>query len=103
MIAEEHGLSETVRVPAISGLATFIAFVICGAVPLIPYVLLAPENAFVVAISMTIVVFFVIGSLKSKWSLQRWWASGLETVLIGSGAAGAAYLIGYALRGLAAA
>ena len=103
MIAEEHGLSETVRVPAISGLATFIAFVICGAVPLIPYVLLAPENAFVVAISMTIVVFFVIGSLKSKWSLQRWWASGLETVLIGCGAAGAAYLIGYALRGLAAA
>lgn len=102
MIAEEHGLSQTVRIPVVSGLATFVAFVICGAVPLIPYVVLAPTNAFATAISMTIIVFFVIGSLKSKWSLQRWWVSGLETVVIGCGAASAAFIIGYLLRGLAA-
>lgn len=102
MVAEEHGLSETVRKPLTSGMATFVAFVLCGSVPLIPYLLLAPEPAFAAAISMTIVVFFVIGSLKSQWSLQRWWTSGLETAAIGCAAAGAAYLIGYALRGLAA-
>lgn len=100
MLAEEYGLSPVLRVPALSGLSTFAAFIICGAVPLLPF-LLSLERALELAVMMTAIVLFVIGSAKSRWSLQSWWRSGLETLVIGLLAAGAAYAIGYALRGLA--
>lgn len=102
MLFEEHGQSGMVRDPLRSALATFVAFVICGAVPLLPYTLLPGDTAMPIALSMTSVVFFAIGSMKSRWSLSRWWVSGLETLVIGLAAAGAAFAIGYFLRDLAA-
>lgn len=101
MLYEEHGQSGTVRDPMRSALATFAAFVICGAVPLIPYLVVPDGLAMPIALSMTSVVFFAIGSMKSMWSLTRWWISGLETLVIGLFAAFAAYAIGYLLRGWA--
>ncbi|MCI5077281.1 VIT1/CCC1 transporter family protein [Oricola sp.] len=101
MLFEEHGQSGTVRDPMRSAIATFIAFVICGAVPLLPYVLLPTDMAMPVALVMTSSVFFAIGSVKSRWSLNRWWLSGLETLGIGLAAAFAAFAIGYLLRGWA--
>ena len=102
MITEEFGLSENIRAPMTAALATFAAFVICGAVPLVPFFLFEPSLASPVALAMTAMVFFGIGSMKSRWSLARWWTSGLETLVIGCGAAAIAYGIGYALRGFAA-
>jgi VIT1/CCC1 family predicted Fe2+/Mn2+ transporter len=49
---------------------------------------------------LTGATFFVIGSIKAKWSLIAWWRSGLETLAIGLVAAGFAYLIGYWLKEL---
>ncbi len=103
MITEEFGLNENVRDPMRSAIATFAAFVVCGAVPLVPFLVLEPASAAPVALVATALVFFIIGSLKSRWSMAAWWRSGLETLVIGCGAAGVAYAIGYALRGFAAA
>jgi len=100
MVTEEHGLSENIRDPFKAAGATFLAFFICGAVPLIPYLLLPATIAFPIALAATTLVFFAIGSMKSRWSLSSWWASGIETMVIGCAAAGTAYGIGYALRGL---
>ena len=97
MMAEEYGLGGTLRNPAKSAMATFAAFQICGAVPLIPYFLLPSDRAMPVALTMTSIVFFTIGSLKSRWALTRWWVSGIETLVIGLGAASAAFVIGYLL------
>ncbi len=97
MLAEEYGLPAMSRRPAIAGLYTFSAFVICGGIPLIPYLLELPD-AFPWAILATGLVFFAIGSIKSRWSLARWWQSGLETLAIGMSAAGLAYVLGYLLR-----
>ncbi len=47
---------------------------------------------------MTALVFFLIGSTKSRWSPVSWWRSGAETLLIGLGAAALAYLVGALLR-----
>lgn len=99
MLAEEYGLPSTVRRPLAAGLYTFSAFVLCGAVPLVPY-LLGQEHAFRWAIGATGLVFFLIGSGKSRWSLAPWWQSGIETFLIGMAAAGLSYLVGYTLRHL---
>ncbi len=99
MLTEEYGLSPVQRKPLLSGASTFAAFLLCGAVPLMPY-LLGLEGAFSLAVTMTAVVFFVIGALKAKWSLASWWASGLETLCVGLLAAGASFAVGYLLRDL---
>ena len=76
-------------------------FCLCGAVPLVPFVL-GMDAAALVASVMTGAVFFAIGSAKSIWSTySRWW-SGLETLIIGLAAAGLAYGIGSLLEGLIA-
>ena len=100
MVSEEYGVTPILRSPWLSGLSTFLAFLLCGAVPLLPF-LLPFQNPFPVSIFMTMVVFFAIGSAKSRWSLASWWWSGLETLTIGALAAALAYVIGHLLGGLA--
>lgn len=100
MLHEEYGLTSVQRSPALAALATFLAFLICGAVPLFPFVLNLDQSP-LIASTMTGVVFFAIGTVKSRWSTQHWTASGFETLVIGLGAAGLAFLIGTVLQGLA--
>ncbi|MCF6344286.1 MAG: VIT1/CCC1 transporter family protein [Devosiaceae bacterium] len=99
MLKEEHSISPIQRSPIRAALATFIAFSICGAVPLIPF-LLGMDASAIIASIMTGMVFLAIGAAKSLWSLQRWWSSALETFFIGMFAAGLAYGIGVGLRAL---
>jgi VIT1/CCC1 family predicted Fe2+/Mn2+ transporter len=103
MLTEEHGQAIILRDPMTSALSTFAAFLICGAVPLLPYVLMPADQAMPVALTLTSIVFFAIGSMKSRWAITPWWKSGIETLAIGLVAAGAAFLIGYLLRDWAAA
>lgn len=100
MLNEEHGLSNVQRSPIRSAFATFIAFCLCGAVPLVPFLFGLPSSE-TVAAGMTALVFFGIGSVKSRWSTVKWYMSGLETAAIGMSAAGIAWGIGYLLQGLA--
>lgn len=99
MMREEHGMPAVARDPLTAASYTFIAFVACGSVPLLPYVagLASPEWTSAV---MTGAVFFAIGSLRSRWSPKSWWRAGLETLLIGMAAASVAYVIGYGLKDL---
>ena len=99
MMAEEYGLSPLVQKPINVALNTFVAFCLCGAMPLVPFVLGLPY-AFGLSLFMSVMTFFAIGSFKSRWSTASWWRSGLETMIIGVCAAMIAFLIGYALRGL---
>ncbi len=101
MLAEEFGAPKAERAPMPAAAVTFAAFVICGVVPLIPYTL-PISHEFTVATVATGFVFFLIGSLKSRWSTAHWWRSGLETLTIGLVAAGVAYLIGDLLKSLVA-
>jgi len=96
MMTEEYGLAKVVRAPMRAAVATFVAFVLCGAVPLVPFLLPLPHQ-FAVAVAVTGVVFFAIGSFKSRWTLASWWRSGLEVLGVGYGAAGLAYGIGAAV------
>lgn len=102
MLTEEYGLPMQERSAMKAAVGTFIAFLLCGMVPLAPYFfspsLLDRTAATVAATVLTALTFFAIGSAKSRWSLMSWWRSGLETLAIGMGAAVLAYLIGYALR-----
>lgn len=94
MLREEYGLPESVRFPWTAAIATFIAFIICGVVPLLPYLLSFPKP-FEFACGLTGMTFFMIGSIKSRWSIYSWWRSGLTTLVVGGIAALIAFYIGY--------
>lgn len=100
MMAEEYGLAPVLPDPVRAAMATFFAFGICGLVPLLPF-FFAFERPFVLSVVLTGLVFFAIGTAKSRWSLDPWWRSGLETLSIGAVAASVAYGVGYLLGGLA--
>ncbi len=100
MLAEEYGLPLQLRSAGIAALSTFAAFVLCGVVPLLPFVLDLP-NAFPLALAMTLAVFFAIGSMKTLWLVEPWWKAGLETLAIGSIAAALAYGAGVLLKSMA--
>lgn len=100
MLTEEYGLPREVRSPWMAAAATFSAFIICGLVPLLPY-LFGLSNPGTFSMLMTGGVFFAIGSVKSRWSTSSWWSSGLSTLAVGAVAAGLAYGAGLFLNYLA--
>lgn len=98
MLAEEYGVSKPVNTPFKIGLNTFGAFLVCGSMPLIPFIFNFPNTPYW-ALGFAAVTFFLIGSIKSLWSVHHWWREGLETTAIGLTAAGLAFVIGYGLQG----
>lgn len=90
MLAEEYGLARGTRSASAGALATFSAFIVCGLVPLLPFLLRLP-HAFALSMGMTGFAFFLIGSARSRWLLLSWWRAGLETLGIGTIAAAIAY------------
>jgi VIT1/CCC1 family predicted Fe2+/Mn2+ transporter len=99
MLVEEYGLPLEVRSPWLAAASTLSAFMLCGIIPLLPYLFGAGE-AFWLSAALTGAVFFAIGSIKSAWSTVRWWRSGVETFAIGSIAALLAYGAGVVLKGM---
>ncbi|MEX0368351.1 MAG: VIT1/CCC1 transporter family protein [Ruegeria sp.] len=93
MLEGEYGLGSVDPHPMKAAVATFLAFLIAGMIPLLPF-LAGLDGAFAVSAWMTVGVFFAIGALKSRWSLAPWWRSGGETLAIGGAAAAIAYAVG---------
>lgn len=93
MLTEEHGLPSALRSPYRAAWSTFAAFVLCGAIPLLPFIVTS-HMAFMWSIVFTGITFFMIGSLRSRWTLGSWWKAGVETFAIGAAAALIAYGIG---------
>lgn len=94
-------IAELKNHPLNNALVTFFAFVVAGAIPLIPYLFGVKENVFYWAIFATSVALFTVGSLRTLVTGIRWWLAGLEMFAIGAVAAGVAYGIGNLLGNLA--
>ena len=97
MMTEEHGLPRITRSPLTAGLVTFLAFVVCGFLPVAPFAFGVPASV-VASVAMAAFTFFLIGSLRSRWSPVHWFRAGSETLLIGLASAGVAYLVGDFLK-----
>ena len=100
MLADEYGLPQEARSPWLAALSTFSAFLVCGLAPLLPF-LFSMKSAIVFSTFLTGAVFFLIGSVKSRWSSASWWRSGLSTLFVGGIAAALAYVVGVLLKNLA--
>ena len=66
---------------------------LCGLVPLLPFLAGLP-HALALSVAMTGCAFFAIGSARSRWLLSSWWHAWIETLLMGSLAAGIAWAAG---------
>lgn len=99
MMQEEYGMSAPLHSPMNAAVHTFLAFIVCGAMPLLPFLVKAPYQA-EASLVLAALTFFAIGSFKSFWSVKPWWREGLGTMLIGLMAAGLAFAVGYGLRHL---
>ena len=100
MVTEELGLDGGKRSPRRAALATFVAFLCVGLLPLIPYLvpLLDHSRQFVASAVMTGVAFAAIGVAKGMLLRRSVLRSGLETLLTGGGAAALAFFVGAWLR-----
>ncbi|TFH87907.1 hypothetical protein EQG41_03035 [Billgrantia azerbaijanica] len=106
MLTEEHGLQKVTLSPLRSALTTFAAFLVVGAMPLLPYTIpaLTTTQQFLASLAIAALMFFAIGMLKSLVYGQRMVQSGVRTLLMGGAAAGLAFLTGllaHALFGVA--
>jgi vacuolar iron transporter family protein len=74
------------------------AYAAGGFVPLTPYILTrSPQTAVLVSIGATLAALFIFGFVKGRFTGTRPTRSALQTALIGSLAAGAAFLIARAI------
>ena len=85
------GLPELEAFPWKHGLATMLAFMSAGIVPLLPYVLAGTRGQVYWSTALTFLALFGLGASRALVTVDRWWRSGLETLLLGVVVALAAY------------
>jgi VIT1/CCC1 family predicted Fe2+/Mn2+ transporter len=86
---EAVDLPEEEASPARHGAMTFLAFVVAGSIPMLPYFFGLAD--FALCIFMTLAGLFALGSLRALVTIQRWWIAGLEMLGLGIVVAGVAY------------
>jgi len=105
MMVHELGLLPDDRQPLRSALATFLAFLVAGSVPLLIYLFglvvpVDPAVAFPVSVVLSGLALFALGAAKVFVTERSWLRSGLEMLVVGGLTAGVAYLVGFLLQGL---
>jgi predicted membrane protein (TIGR00267 family) len=73
-----------------------VAYVLGGAVPVVPFLLMPVGPALKTAVCAAVVALFAIGFVKAGAAGRSRWRGGMEMVLIASAAAVLGYLIGKA-------
>src|SRR3989344_2307266 len=77
-----------------AGLFMFLSYVLGGAIPVLPYLLLPVGAAIVTSLAVTFMGLFTLGALTTKFTKRAWWKAGLEMLGVASIAAIVGYIIG---------
>tara|TARA_Y100000310_G_C20692001_1_gene822915 strand:+ start:1852 stop:2646 length:795 start_codon:yes stop_codon:yes gene_type:complete len=105
MMVDELGLIPDSKNPMKAGAYTFGAFIIAGFVPLLIFVIslfypIDSQITFPIAILLTFITIFAVGSLRSLVIQKHWLAAGIEMLVVGGLTAIVSYGIGFILGGL---
>ena len=96
-----ENLPEEETYPSKHGLATFAAFILAGSVPLLPYLArLDAGDAVAWSVALTLSTMFGLGAARGFATDETWWKAGLESLIMGSVVAAAAYGAGAAVASL---
>lgn len=86
--------------PAVNGLVTFLAFVIFGLLPILPYLVALPlALKWPVAVASTIMALTLLGGLRMRATAEPWTRALGETLGVGGLCAMAAYSVGWMIGG----
>jgi VIT1/CCC1 family predicted Fe2+/Mn2+ transporter len=95
LLREELGVTpQRAERPRRLGAYTFVAFALAGAIPVFPFLVLAPLPGLLTAVAATGIALFLSGVVRTLVTLGHWLWSGTEMLLIGMGSATATYLVG---------
>jgi VIT1/CCC1 family predicted Fe2+/Mn2+ transporter len=94
MMTEELGLSAQFARPLGAAGVVFVAFILGGSVPVIPFVFLEGLVALGVSMALTTVALLAAGAIRSRFTGERALAAGAELVAMAAVGVGVAYLIG---------
>ena len=104
MMKEELELQLSTKSPFSTGLATFLAFIVAGIIPLITYfgenLIQTQTNVFLLSCVAAAGVFMLIGWMKSSLTESSRFRGVIETLLLGSAAATLAFFAGSILESL---
>lgn len=84
--------------PAQSGFITFVAALLGGLVPLLPFVLLPLSMAVATSIIVSVAALFALGSWTGRIAGHIWWQDGLRLLAVAGTAALVAAIVGTVLR-----
>jgi vacuolar iron transporter family protein len=107
LLSEQRLLLPQKRKPVLEGLATLIAFVVAGAIPLLTYLAdlifhfsLGTTTAFWISVGLSAVALFGLGAAKVFVTKRNPLRSGIEMLLVGGLAALVAFGVGVLLKAL---
>lgn len=86
--------------PLKHGFATFVAFVMAGSLPLLPYILPNVEQPFISSIFIGGITLFTVGALRTLITTVSFLRGGIEMLLIGGAAAIVAFGVGAFIKGI---
>ena len=102
-VLEAQELPEEETYPLRHAVATFLAFVGAGFVPLVPYMTsVAAFDRFALSILFTIAGMFAVGASRALVTRIRWWKGGFEMLGLGAAVAALAYGSGRLVAALVA-
>ena len=105
MLVDELGMSLDGPSSFRAATTTFLAFCAVGLLPLLVFfygffVPMESTTLYIGSTLVTAVAFFLVGAAKSFFVEQKWYRSGLETLVVGGIAALLAYFVGILLKGV---
>ncbi len=105
MMRNEFNMTKENVNPMKGAVVTFFSFVLVGFIPLIGYTFRAfvdfsDQQMFYITVITTLLGLFLVGTVKSKFSMRHWFICGLETAVVGGVAATIAYFVGYFIKNL---
>jgi VIT1/CCC1 family predicted Fe2+/Mn2+ transporter len=94
MMSEELGLSPQFGRPLGAAAVVFVAFLIGGLVPVVPFLFASGLTALVASFLVTAAALLVAGGIRSRFTGERPLLAGLELVAMAAIGVGVAHLIG---------
>lgn len=67
----------------IAAVIMFISYLICGLIPLSPYIFLDIPQAFPVSIVFSLIALFLLGSISARYFKRKWLTHGTKMLIIG--------------------
>ncbi len=82
--------------PFISSVVMGLSVIVGAVIPLLAFLIWESQQGIMPAVIITLLGLFVLGAVKTRYTLRNWFRSGMEVVMVG----GIAALVGYGIGSL---